>query len=60
MEQTAALMEHIEHNKELETLQKLMICDSRGQHKNRRNAERLIIDDVRTDVFDTDDLLDEY
>ena len=60
MEQTAALMEHIEHNKELETLQKLMICDSSGQHKNRRNAERLIIDDVRTDVFDTDDLLDEY
>ena len=37
-----------------------MICDSRGQHKNMRNAERLIIDDVRTDVFDTDDLLDEY
>lgn len=60
MERTAELMEHIEHNKELETLQKLMICDSSGQHKNRRNAERLSIDDVHNDVFNADDLLDEY
>lgn len=60
MEQTAALMEHIEHNKELDTLQKLMICDSRGQHKNQRNRERLQIDAADDDVFNTDDLLDEY
>ncbi len=60
MERTAELMEHIEHNKELETLQKLMICDSSGQHKNRRNAERLSIDNVHNDVFNADDLLDEY
>lgn len=47
------------HNTELETLQKLMICDSKGQHKDRRNSERLkpAMDD---DVFDTSDLLDDY
>lgn len=33
----------LEHNKELATLQKLMITDSNGQHKNQRNAARLAI-----------------
>ena len=33
----------LENNKELATLQKLMITDSNGQHKNQRNAARLAI-----------------
>lgn len=59
MEGAAALLE--QHNKELDTLQKLMICDSTGQHKNQRNKERLrTAAPVEVDVFDTTDLLDEY
>lgn len=57
MEHTAELMAH---NKELDTLQKLMICDSRGQHKDQRNKERLHLDISNDNVFDTNDLLDEY
>lgn len=54
----AGLLE--EHNKELDTLQKLMICDSKGQHKNQRNKERLHLEPANDNVFDTKDLLDEY
>lgn len=55
----AALLD--KHTKELDTLQKLMICDSKGQHKNQRNKERLrVAAPVEVDVFDTTDLLDEY
>jgi hypothetical protein len=47
--------------KELATLQKLMLCDSQGQHKNQRNRERLhAAEPVDVDVFDTTDLLDDY
>ncbi len=51
-----------QHNPELETLQKLMICDSTGQHKNQRNRERLHLPttDEANHLFDTDDLFDEY
>ena len=37
-EETAEAL--LESRKELETLQKLMICDSHGQHKDRRNDAR--------------------
>ena len=50
--------------KELDTLQKLMICDKKGQHKNLRNKERLklgSITDMTDNVFDSEkDLFDEY
>ena len=58
MENAAGLLE--EHNKKLDTLQKLMICDSHGQHKNQRNKERLHLEPANDNVFDTKDLLDEY
>lgn len=58
MENAAGLLET---HKELDTLQKLMICDSRGQHKNQRNKERLHLPSPPADnVFDTNDLLDDY
>lgn len=58
IDQTAALFEA---SKELDTLQKLMICDSTGQHKNQRNKERLKLGKmVDADIFDTSDLLDDY
>ena len=64
-QETAA--ELISGQRELETLQKLMLCDSSGQHKNRRNKERLqpqnidITDETNADeIFDVNDLLDEY
>lgn len=52
-----------QHNPELETLQKLMLCDSQGQHKNQRNRERLHLpkaDDESNKIFDTKDLYDDY
>ncbi len=44
------------HGKELDTLQKLLIVDSNGQHKDQRNRERL------RDIFvaPDEDILDEY
>ena len=49
--------------KELETLQKLLITDSKGQHKNNRNKERLQIEDaqvVEEETITFDDLYDIY
>ena len=50
--------------KDLDTLQKLMICDNHGQHKNLRNKERFklgYITDMTDNVFDSEsDLFDEY
>lgn len=47
---------------ELETLQKLLLTDSRGQHKNRRNQARLAmpVETEATTVADKDDLTDLY
>lgn len=58
-QQTA--LDMMNSNKELETLQKLLIVDSHGQHKNLRNKERLQlqaadIEDARTET----DIYDEY
>ena len=49
-------------NPELETLQKLMLCDSTGQHKNQRNRERLHLPPSEDcdNLFDTKDLYDDY
>lgn len=62
IQQTAeALVASAGGRKELETLHKLMISDSRGQHKNRRERARLITeglpprDDMERDDIDTDD-----
>ncbi|MCQ2314378.1 MAG: hypothetical protein MJZ56_04300 [Bacteroidales bacterium] len=46
---TAAAL--IDNTKALDTLQKLMITDSRGQHKDRRNDARLAIE--ANTVFET-------
>ena len=48
--------------KQLDTLQKLMIVDDCGQHKNRRNDARLRIEaKAETEkVFDMADIYDEY
>lgn len=65
----SALSEHqervqslLENKPQLETLQKLMICDSSGQHKNRRNEARLQISEksVESDVFSVEDLLNDF
>ena len=49
---------------ELETLQKLLLTDSKGQHKNRRNQARLAmpvtVEAEATKVADKDDLTDLY
>lgn len=55
----AALLE-AHGSKELDTLQKLMLCDSRGQHKNQRNRERLRLAADESGVFDAKDIYDEY
>ena len=60
METASAMLEQA-HSKELDTLQKLMICDSKGQHKNRRNQARLNAqEEPKSDVFDTSDMYDDY
>lgn len=41
--------------KELETLHKLMICDSRGQHKDRRETARLATENPRKRTADIED-----
>lgn len=49
--------------KELETLQKLLITDSQGQHKNQRNRERLQIEEaeiVADETITLNDLYDIY
>ena len=46
--------------KELETLQKLLITDSQGQHKNQRNHERLKIEDAEVLADETITLNDLY
>lgn len=59
-EHTDNMLQLMESHKELDTLQKLMICDSKGQHKNQRNRERLKADTLTDNVFNCQDLLDEY
>lgn len=51
-----------EHSKELDTLQKLLIVDSNGQHKDQRNRARLKDGYTGHDATGTEDdeLLDEY
>ena len=41
--------------KELETLHKLIICDSRGQHKDRRETARLATENPRKRTADIED-----
>lgn len=47
-------------NKELDTLQKLMITDSRGQHKDRRNGARLAIEAHEVFAPIDDDIYADY
>lgn len=55
--------EMMNEQKELDVLNKLMIVDSEGQHKNRRNDARLKKDghnDTTDEIFDVKSIYDEY